>query len=160
MSRARLAYIIDSTSAPVCILILLNGWGAFILSLLDTYELPESSASILWGSVIFNFYAIFTLVIVAFTIASDKVHGPMAQEEKALTTSDAIQHTAPATKARFMLVPLLVMVLSMIGFMLWTGNGTLSQGSGSKSVLFATGLATAVAYGLCLFTSVLPTSKR
>jgi len=27
MSRARLAYIIDSTSAPVCILILLNGWG-------------------------------------------------------------------------------------------------------------------------------------
>ena len=74
----------------------------------------------------------------------------MAQEEKALTTSDAIQHTAPATKVRFMLVPLLVMVLSMIGFMLWTGNGTLSQGSGSKSVLFATGLATAVAYGLLL----------
>ena len=55
MSRARLAYIIDSTSAPVCILILLNGWGAFILSLLDAYELPASSASILWGSVFLTF---------------------------------------------------------------------------------------------------------
>ena len=41
MSRARLAYIIDSTSAPVCILILLNGWGAFVLGLLSNYELGD-----------------------------------------------------------------------------------------------------------------------
>jgi len=39
MSRARLAYIIDSTSAPVCILVLLNGWGAYVLGLLNNYEL-------------------------------------------------------------------------------------------------------------------------
>ena len=60
MSRARLAYIIDSTSAPVCILILLNGWGAFVLGLLGNYELSESAVSILWGSVGYNFYAIIT----------------------------------------------------------------------------------------------------
>jgi|TARA_R110002126_G_scaffold35208_6_gene108610 Na+/H+ antiporter NhaC len=151
MSRARLAYIIDSTSAPVCILILLNGWGAFILSLLDTYELPASSASILWGSVFFNFYAIFTLLIVAYTIAADKVHGPLAVEEKTLSKTDIPQQTETATKARYMLVPLLTMVLSMVGFMFWTGNGTLSEGSGSKSVLYATALATAIAYGLLLW---------
>ena len=150
MSRARLAYIIDSTSAPVCILILLNGWGAFILSLLDAYELPASSASILWGSVVFNFYAIFTLLIVAYTISADKVHGPMIEEEKALSQVEVNQTTEPATKARFMLVPLVIMVLSMIGFMFWTGNGVLSEGSGSKSVLYATALATAIAYGLLL----------
>lgn len=150
MSRARLAYIIDSTSAPVCILILLNGWGAFILSLLDAYELPASSASILWGSVFFNFYAIFTLLIVAYTISADKVHGPMAEEEKALTHVEVNQTTEPATKARFMLVPLIIMVLSMVGFMFWTGKGVLSEGSGSKSVLYATALATAIAYGLLL----------
>ena len=150
MSRARLAYIIDSTSAPICILILLNGWGAFILSLLDAYELPASSASILWGSVFFNFYAIFTLLIVAYTISADKVHGPMVEEEASLTKSTVVQETAEATKARFMLLPLLTMVVSMVGFMLWTGDGVLSQGSGSKSVLYATALATAVAYGLLL----------
>ncbi|MDB2330639.1 sodium:proton antiporter [Alteromonas sp.] len=150
MSRARLAYIIDSTSAPVCILILLNGWGAFILSLLDSYELPASSASILWGSVAFNFYAIFTLVIVAYTIAADKVHGPMAEEEAATHTLMEEHASEPATKARFMLVPLIVMVLSMVGFMFWTGDGVLSEGSGSKSVLYATALATAIAYGLLL----------
>ena len=150
MSRARLAYIIDSTSAPVCILILLNGWGAFILSLLDSYSLPASSASILWGSVAFNFYAIFTLVIVAYTIAADKVHGPMADEEAATHTLMEEHASEPATKARFMLVPLIVMVLSMVGFMFWTGDGVLSEGSGSKSVLYATALATAIAYGLLL----------
>ena len=57
LSRAKLAYIIDSTSAPICILILLNGWGAFILVLLSQYEFAASPAAILWGTVTLNFYA-------------------------------------------------------------------------------------------------------
>ncbi len=150
MSRARLAYIIDSTSAPVCILILLNGWGAFVLSLLDGYELEQSSASILWGTVPLNFYALITLAIVVYTIVKDKVHGPMAKEEKAMSHLDTVLNSEPATKARFMVVPLLTMVVSMVGFMLWTGNGVLADGSGSKSVLYATVLATAVAYFLLI----------
>ncbi|MBT8074203.1 MAG: sodium:proton antiporter, partial [Xanthomonadales bacterium] len=48
MSRAKLAYFIDSTSAPICILILLNAWGAYILALLGTYELERPAAQILW----------------------------------------------------------------------------------------------------------------
>ncbi len=150
MSRARLAYIIDSTSAPVCILILLNGWGAFVLSMLEGYELNASAASILWGSVPLNFYALFTLAIVAYTIVRDKVHGPMKTEEAIKQKTESAPEIQAPTKARFMLVPLLVMVLSMVGFMLWTGNGSLAQGSGSKSVLYATALATAVAYMLLL----------
>lgn len=150
MSRARLAYLIDSTSAPICILILLNGWGAFVLGLLDGYELEQSSASILWGTVAFNFYAIITLIIAAYTVFADKVHGPMAKAEKQLESSSDNLSAAPATKARFMVVPILTMVLSMVGFMLWTGNGVLSEGSGSKSVLYATVLATIVAYFLLL----------
>lgn len=150
MSRARLAYIIDSTSAPVCILILLNGWGAFVLGLLSNYELEQSPAEILWGSVPFNFYAIITLVIVLYTIFADKVHGPMREEEQKLTQVSSELETATPTKARFMLVPLLTMVVSMFGFMLWTGNGSLAQGSGSKSVLYATMLGCVVAYTLLL----------
>ena len=44
LSRAKLAYIIDSTSAPICILILLNGWGAFVLALLGQYQFEVSAA--------------------------------------------------------------------------------------------------------------------
>lgn len=150
MSRARLAYIIDSTSAPVCILILLNGWGAFVLSLLDSYELESTSAAILWGSVPLNFYALFTLAIVLYTILTDKVHGPMAEEDKRSRKTDSVLTSEPATKARYMLLPLITMVVSMVGFMLWTGDGKLAEGSGSKSVLYATALATALAYLLLI----------
>jgi len=147
MSRARLAYIIDSTSAPICILILLNGWGAFILALLSNYELPDTAVSILWGTVGFNFYAIITLLFVLYTVVSGRVFGPMRDTE----STGAIKDTRPElpvapTKARFMLVPLITLIASMIGFMLWTGDGTLSQGSGSKSVLYATILSVLVAY--------------
>ena len=49
-----------------------------------------------------------------------------------------------------LLLPLLTMIVAMVGFMYWTGNGDLSAGSGSKSVLYATTLACVVAYGLLL----------
>jgi len=150
MSRARLAYIIDSTSAPICILILLNGWGAFILGLLSNYELEQSAVSILWGTIPLNFYAIIALVLVLYTILADKVHGPMKAAEQELAKLEGEQMPVVASKARFMLLPLASMILGMIGFMLWTGNGNLASGSGSKSVLYATVLACFVAYILLL----------
>lgn len=185
MSRARLAYIIDSTSAPVCILILLNGWGAYILALLNNYELGQSSVAILWGSVGYNFYAIIALILVIYTVVTDKVHGPLKTTEQRLIDQDiskqqiadqAInqQETSKSdrlnqppklsnellnvlpkqgttqAKARFMIMPLLTMVLSMFFFMYWSGNGDITQGSGSKSVLYATCLALAVGYVLLI----------
>ena len=150
MSRARLAYIIDSTSAPICILILLNGWGAFILALLSNYEFEQSAVSVLWGTVPLNFYAIIALALVLYTILADKVHGPMKEAEKNLVKLEGEQIVIPASKARFMILPLASMILSMIGFMLWTGNGDLADGNGSKSVLYATLLACFVAYILLL----------
>jgi len=171
MSRARLAYIIDSTSAPVCILVLLNGWGAYVLALLNNYDLGQSSVSVLWGSVAFNFYAIIALLMVLYTVVTDKVHGPMKATEEVLTNNNVAedviisqssasqdkveqavaeqsiqQAMVPATKARFMLVPLLTMIVGMFFFMYWSGNGDITQGSGSKSVLYATCLALAVGY--------------
>jgi len=165
MSRARLAYIIDSTSAPVCILVLLNGWGAYVLALLNNYELGQSSVSILWGSVAFNFYAIIALLLVVYTVVTDRVHGPMKTAELALhskvsqkstsqeTLSQAIlqESMVPATKARFMLLPLLTMIFGMFFFMYWSGNGDITQGDGSKSVLYATCLGLAVSYFLLRF---------
>jgi len=187
MSRARLAYIIDSTSAPVCILVLLNGWGAYVLALLNNYDLGESSVSILWGSVAFNFYAMIALLMVVYTVVTDRVHGPLKLTELALNhrqsteqqpakniassqgvisekptnqeqvtqgnlTKDVLEESmVPATKARFMLIPLMTMILAMFFFMYWSGNGDITQGSGSKSVLYATCLALVVSYFLLKF---------
>ncbi len=151
MSRARLAYIIDSTSAPICILILLNGWGAYILALLSNYELEQSAAQILWGTVPLNFYPIVTLIIVFYTVTSTKVYGPMKHAEKKVElSSTSYEHEYPPTNSLYMLLPLATMVFGMVGFMLWTGGGNMAKGSGSKSVFYATALACLVAYLMML----------
>jgi len=150
MSRARLAYIIDSTSAPVCILILLNAWGAYILALLGNYTLEQSPVSILWGSIPFNFYALVTLGLVFYTVLADRVHGPMKDSDEKAAQESIHVHEFPPTHPRYMLVPLMVLIGGMISFMVWTGNGEISQGSGSKSVLYATALAALTAYIMML----------
>jgi len=156
MSRARLAFIIDSTSAPVCILVLLNGWGAYVLGLLKNYELGQSSMSVLWGTIPYNFYAIIAILMVVYTVITDNVHGPMKQSELALHKQDVNneeylkKEVVKPTKARFMLVPLLSMVCGMFFFMYWTGDGDITHGSGGKSVLYATCLALVIAYFLLL----------
>ena len=153
ISRAKLAYIIDSTSAPISIIILLNAWGAYVLALVSNYELPGTPVEIVWGTIPFNFYALVTLTIVFYSCISGKYYGPMA------TSTNKIEHVNPeeeseikATKARFMVIPILVLVLGMVAFMFYTGNGEIAKGSGSKSVLYATILASFVAYGMMITT--------
>ncbi|MFT6099606.1 MAG: Na+/H+ antiporter NhaC [Arenicella sp.] len=154
MSRERLAYIIDSTSAPICILILLNGWGAFVLGIIAPYETEQSAVSILLATVPLNIYAISTLLVVFYTVWTGKVYGPMA------TTETIANNSAEETKsseievqggrAKDMLVPLAVIVFGMIGFMFWTGNGDIMAGSGSASVLYATIAALLVSFLMLL----------
>lgn len=151
MSRERLAYIIDSTSAPICILILLNGWGAFVLGIIAPYEMQQSAVSILLATVPLNIYAISTLVVVFYTVWTGKVYGPLAHTES-LEKSDLLPNARRSEidvkggRARDMLIPLAVIVLGMIGFMLWTGKGDLMSGSGSASVLYATIAALVVSF--------------
>jgi tetracycline resistance efflux pump len=149
MSRARLAYIIDSTAAPISILILLNGWGAYVMALLSNYEFKVSLVEVLWGSVPYNFYALFTLLLVFYTAYTGKVYGPLKHSVNNFTEGSA-DLEVDATKSRYMLVPLSVLIFGMIGFMYMTGNGDLAAGSGSKSVLYATASACLVAYLMML----------
>ena len=162
LSRAKLAYIIDSTSAPICILILLNAWGAYVLALLSAYDLEATPAEILWGTVPFNFYAIITLVIVFYSCYTGKYYGPLAtslvhsrDEEQQITEQEkqkekVNEEFAKTDNALFMVLPIITMVFGMIGFMFWTGDGVLSAGSGSKSVFYATTLACLLAYFMML----------
>lgn len=141
MSRARLAYIVDSTCAPVSVLILFNGWGAYILGLLQGYELEQPVVTLV-ASVPFNFYALLILASVWYTVLSTKVHGPMRQSEQGLSGREASGPMEIPTRARYMVVPLLLLIGGMVFFMWFTGEGNLLKGSGSRSVLWAVTLAT------------------
>jgi Na+/H+ antiporter NhaC len=104
------------------------------------------AVQILWGTVWLNFYALVTLIIVLWSSATQRWFGPMASSPAGVGLDVHLEEHVVASKPRFMVIPLLVMILGMIGFMLWTGDGSLADGSGSKSVLYATTLATLVAY--------------
>jgi len=137
LSRARLAYLIDSTCAPVSILFLINGWGAYVLGLLDGYSFDDP-VGILIGTVGYNFYAIIAVTLAYYTAISGKVYGPMKRAE-ALNISQENQtnhasHTAPAF---IMWLPLLALLLITLGLLWFTGDGDMRRGSGSFSVFWA-----------------------
>jgi len=150
LSRAKLAYIIDSTSAPICILFLLNAWGAYILVLLNSYEFEITAAQVLWGTVPLNFYALVTLVIVVATAWTGKYFGPMTRSQTIEHEDSQEDLEIESSHPAYMLIPLIVMVAGMVGFMIWTGDGVMANGSGSKSVLYSVSLACLVAYLMML----------
>lgn len=141
MSRERLAFIIDTTCAPISVLILLNGWGAYALGLVAVYEYDNPS-QIVMGTIPFNVYALIAVAGVFLTAFSGKVFGPLkTADEQMVSVSESV---IEPTKASYMWVPVVVMILGALGFMYWTGNGNITEGSGSQSILWALCLATAV----------------
>ncbi|TQV82402.1 C4-dicarboxylate ABC transporter [Exilibacterium tricleocarpae] len=164
VAREKLAYLIDSTSAPICILIPLNAWGAFNLSLLS--DLGQGNAlEIFIASIPYNFYAIAAVLLAAATIGFGLNVGPMAAAEKRtreglplwpestpMVDQDLLGATAegPPAKARNMVVPVFAMVLMMAAGLYITGDGDLVAGSGSTSILWAALFALAIAWILLL----------
>ena len=153
ISREKLAYICDSTSAPVCIMIPLNAWGAYVIGLLTQLGV-KNEIQIFIYALPFNFYAIFAILLVLLVALTGSDFGPMkkaeirAIREGKLIADDAMPLIAdevlnippkPGTnpKARNMLIPILTMILMMPIGLYITGNGNLVNGSGSTSVLWA-----------------------
>lgn len=82
IARAKLAYLIDSTSAPVCVLSPLSSWGAYIMGILTlimtTHHLEKDSALAMFFQLIpFNFYPFMALVIVVIVAYTGWGIGPM-----------------------------------------------------------------------------------
>jgi tetracycline resistance efflux pump len=156
VSREKLAYLIDSTSAPICILIPLNAWGAYVLGILGTLGV-EQPINVFIASIPYNFYAIFAVILagtVAFTglslagmkTAEARVQGGELLRAGSVPSVDAdviSPEPLPGSVPRAvnMIVPILVLIGAMpLG--LWiTGGGDLTAGSGSTSVLWAVLLA-------------------
>lgn len=159
MSRARLAYLIDSTCAPVSVLILVNGWGAYILGLIEQQNI-DYGVSILIDTLGYNFYALIAVALAYYTAVSGRVFGPMkhAETQAAQATAQAQAReivqgqavkpavgqgdTEKSSKSRYFVLPLILMIVGTFVLLAWTGNGDIRQGSGSFSVLWSVVAAT------------------
>jgi len=140
VSREKLAYICDSTSAPVCTMIPLNGWGALLLGLITSSiasgVIQGDAISILLQVILLNFYAIFAIVIVFLVILKDINIGPMRKTKP--RTYTPIPHNLESNPRPWsMILPLIVLVGAVFAGLYLTGNGDILKGSGSTSVYYA-----------------------
>lgn len=99
ISREKLAYICDSTSAPVSVLVPITGWGVFLASLLigiGPIETEAEALSVFARSIPFNFYAIVAVILVGL-IASGIIpdFGPMkVAEDRAMNEGKVLRDGA------------------------------------------------------------------
>ena len=162
-SREKLAYIIDSTSAPICILIPLNAWGAYNLQLLEGLGV-ENPLGVLVQSIAYNFYAFAAVIIALVVILFGIDIGPMKKAEERTRAGQVLWPNATpmideevlsaeldegiTPLARNMILPIVTMVLFMPFSLYLTGNGDIRDGSGSTSVLWSVSAGLAMAWAL------------
>lgn len=175
ISREKLAYICDTTSSPICILIPLNAWGAYVVSLLEkesAFAGMNDPVSLFLSTIPLNFYALLSVLFAGFIAFSYKDFGAMKKaerrsEETGKTISDGavpmiaedvaslkpkkgIQH-----KSLNMVIPIAVMIVMMPLSLHITGNGNFTSGSGSTAVLWSVLAAIVVAGSISLIQRIL-----
>ena len=181
--REKLAYIADSISAPTCILIPLNAWGAYIMGLIAAQGF-ENPLDVLIGAFPFNFYPMIALLMVVIIVWTQKDFGPMKKaEERARKEGKVIADDATPMissdiialeikegvkpKAFNMIIPIATMVLMMPLMLIFTGWNQvehiqnfawykqlfLALGKGSGSASVLYSVLTAITVGIILYTS-------
>ncbi|MEJ2617827.1 MAG: Na+/H+ antiporter NhaC family protein, partial [Ignavibacteriaceae bacterium] len=176
ISREKLAYICDTTSSPICILIPLNAWGAYVIGLLSKENITNPIPTF-FSTIPLNFYPIIAVILAGFIAFTYKDFSAMKKAEKRslekgktiadgavpVITSEIsqlkpnakiphvtseISQLKPKAKiphrAVNMIIPILTMISMMPVSLLITGNGNLTAGSGSTSVLWSVAAAIAV----------------
>ena len=135
--REKLAYIADSISAPTCILIPLNAWGAYIMGLLLAQGISNPLGTMVKAYPL-NFYPIFAMIMVVIVIFTQKDIGPMKKAEKRaieegkvirdgatpMISTDVIsmeKAEGTVARARNMIIPIATMVGMMPVGLIYTG---------------------------------------
>ncbi|MFB4165151.1 Na+/H+ antiporter NhaC family protein [Alteribacillus sp. JSM 102045] len=165
ISRAKLAYIVDSVAAPVCVIAPLSSWGAYIITIIA--DILRSHGQTQYGGlqaflymVPMNFYAMTALLFVFLVIVWKLDFGPMRTHEKrAILHSQVLDPDRSGVpgeqsqqldehkgKVRDLIIPILVLIVSTIVFMIVTGAQTADKVT-ALSVFAETDVASSLVYG-------------
>ena len=129
VTRAKLAYIIDSTAAPVCIIAPVSSWAAAVSS-----SLPEDAGingfTLFLQTIPFNLYALLTLAFVVWIMIADKDFFAMGKyNEKVLASGKIDTNNEESTvicgsgTVIDLILPIVVLIASCILAMIYTGGG-------------------------------------
>ena len=133
VSRAKLAYLIDATAAPVCIIAPVSSWAAAVTS-----SVPEGSGingfTMFLRTIPYNYYALLTLVMILFLIFTGTDFGPMQLNERNAKNGDLFTTAdrpygddvddGTETKGHVidLIAPVLVLIAACIFGMIYTGG--------------------------------------
>ncbi|MCZ6617776.1 MAG: sodium:proton exchanger [Gammaproteobacteria bacterium] len=153
LCREKLAYILDTTSAPISILIPFIGWGAYIMSLIErSYAevgLTENVFSVLVNVIPYQFYAFLALLTVPIVIYTGKDYGPMKRiqeqylaENPSVASASSVDQTKTADdRLSIFLYPLGVMLILIAGLITWHAMHEGISGTHIRSTLVIAYLA-------------------
>ena len=130
ISRAKLAYLIDATAAPICIIAPISSWAAAVTSVA-----PEGEGlSLFIRSIPYNFYALLTIVMIITISLMRFDYGPMKKHElnaingdlfttgKEENETEAAPSTAKKGKVRDLVLPVVVLIVCCVIGMVYTGG--------------------------------------
>ena len=131
VSRVKLAYIIDATAAPVCIIAPISSWAAAVSS----YVPDGQGLSVFIQAIPFNFYALFTIFMMVAMVLMKVEFGPMLKfERNAFQTGDLFSGSNPYaglmeddpddTKGKVidLVLPIVVLVAACVIGMIYSGS--------------------------------------
>ncbi|MDY6256679.1 MAG: Na+/H+ antiporter NhaC family protein [Bacteroidaceae bacterium] len=130
ISRAKLAYLIDSTAAPICIIAPISSWAAAV----SGFVKEENGISIFVQSIPFNFYALLTLLMMVFIIIMKVDYGPMLLHENNARKGDLFttgegkqvreesQQEEKVGRVSDLVVPVVFLVVGCVIGMIYTGG--------------------------------------
>lgn len=130
ISRSKLAYLIDATAAPVCIIAPISSWAAAVSGFVE----GEDGLSLFIRSIPFNFYALLTLVMMIGLTVINVDYGPMAKHEKNAAKGDLFsatranytkpeqEETNPRGRVCDLVVPIIILIFCCVIGMIYTGG--------------------------------------
>ena len=127
ISRAKLAYIIDATAAPICMIAPISSWAAAVSGMVD--EGVYSGIELFVRAIPYNYYSLLTIVFVVGMALMGFDYGPMAKSELAAYRDGELGSLAPEKKvvnekARVvdMIIPIVVLIVTCVFGMMYVGG--------------------------------------
>ena len=162
ISRAKLAYIIDATAAPVCMLAPVSSWAAAVASYVPD-GFPGSRISMFLSQIPYNYYCILSLVMIIVISVFNIDYGPMltheynaqvkddlfTTEHRPFAGADDYEEGEKHSSVADLLVPVIVLIALCIVGLIWTGGMWDAESDNYHNFIMAFSDASA-GPGLCL----------
>ena len=162
ISRAKLAYIIDATAAPVCMLAPVSSWAAAVSSYVPD-GFPGSRISMFLSQIPYNYYCILTLIMVITVSIFNIDYGPMltheynaqvkddlfTTEHRPFAGADDYEEAEKKSSVLDLLLPVIVLIGLCIVGLIWTGGMWDAESDNYHNFVMSFSDATA-GVGLCL----------